>query len=196
MRVYKEHFSNDPQIPLVATQDLDLLIPNPPKIDRKVDIPAILAKYDLEEVYSPRGEYSKFINPDFEVEFLYPMKGRGETAGKIIPDLQITATPLRYMLYIQDYCEMMSYRGISVRVPKPVVFVLMKYLLTKRRKPDQRAKIEKDIATAKDLEFFLLERGFQDEFVKQYNLMPGKWRKDLLMILKENKSDLTALFKE
>ena len=36
-------------VELVATQDLDLLVTNPPEVSREVDIPELLSKYDLEE---------------------------------------------------------------------------------------------------------------------------------------------------
>jgi hypothetical protein len=36
------------------------------------------------------------VSPDFEVEFLYPDKGRGNPEGKIIKAFKIIATPLRY----------------------------------------------------------------------------------------------------
>jgi len=75
LRVYSYHFKNDPQVPIVATQDLDLLVTNPPKVSREVDIPELLRKYDLEKAYSCLDGFSKFVSPDFEVEFLYPDNG-------------------------------------------------------------------------------------------------------------------------
>ncbi len=196
LRVYSEHFNNDPQVPIVATQDLDLLVTNPPKVSRKVNVAEILSKYDLEESSSPWDSYSKFVSPDFEVEFLIPEKGRGESKGKPIKGLGITATPLRYMNFVQDHAELMDYKGFSVRVPKPTVFVLMKYLLVKKRKKTDLDKVAKDISTAKDLEFFLLENDWKDDFIFYYKDMPKKWRKDLLEILEANDSDLFKILKD
>lgn len=195
LRVYAERFENDPQVPIVATQDLDLLVTNPPKVSKEVSIPEILGKYELEEKYSPRGDYSKFVGPDFEVEFLYPEKGRGEPTGKKIPGQGIIATPLRYMHFIQDYSLLMQYKGLSVRVPEPTVFVLLKYLLTIKRKAGDTEKIAKDISTARDLEFFLLENDFEEDFIRFFNDMPQKWQQDLLKILEENESDLFDLLR-
>ena len=193
LRVYSEHFKNDPQVPVVATQDMDFLVTNPPKVSREVDIPELLSKYELEEQYSPRGDYSKFIGPDFEVEFLYPEKGKGEPTGKRVAGLKIVATPLRYMNFIQDYAETMEYKGHKVRVPEPTVFVLMKYLLTIKRKAGDKAKIAKDLSTAQDLEFFLLDNDFQQEFKDRFNDMPKKWQKELMTVLEENGSELLGL---
>lgn len=195
LRVYSYHFKNDPQIPIVATQDLDLLVTNPPEVSREVDIPRLLNKYDLEEVYSPLDGFSKFVSPDFEVEFLYPDKGRGNPEDKIIKAFKIIATPLRYMSFIQDNSKMMEYRQFSLRVPVPAVFVLMKYLLVKKRKPKDMDKIAKDISTAKEMEFFLLENGKKDDFIFYFKKMPKKWRTDLVRILKENESDLVDILK-
>ena len=59
LRVYSYHFENDSQIPIVATQDLDLLVTNPPEVSREVDIPELLRKYNLEEEYSILDRLSK-----------------------------------------------------------------------------------------------------------------------------------------
>ena len=91
---------------------------------------------------------------------------------------------------------MMEYKQFSLRVPVPAVFVLMKYLLVKKRKQKDIDKIAKDISTAKEFEFFLLENGKQDDFIFYFKKMPKKWQKDLLKILKENESDLVEVFKD
>jgi hypothetical protein len=195
LRIYSHHFKNDPRIPIVATQDLDLLVANPSKVSREVDIPKLLSKYDLEEVHSFIDGFSKFVSPDFEVEFLYPDKGRGTSQGKIIKAFKIIATPLRYMSFIQDNSKIVEYKQFSLRVPIPAVFVLLKYLLVKKRKAGDVNKIAKDISTAKELEFFLLEKGKKDDFIFYFKKMPKKWQKDLLMVLKENESDLVEIFK-
>ena len=196
LRVYSYHFGNDPQIPIVATQDLDLLVTNPTEVSREVDIPELLRKYDLEEEYSALDRLSKYVNPDFEVEFLYPDKGRGSSEGKNIKAFKIIATPLRYMSFIQDNSELMEYKQFSLRVPVPAVFVLMKYLLVKMRKPKDVDKIAKDISTAREMEFFLFENGNKNDFIFYFKKMPKKWRRDLLKILKENESDLVEVFKD
>lgn len=193
LRVYSQHYDNHPGIPIIATQDLDLLVPNPPKISREVDVGAILAKYELERQYSPRGDLSKFIGVDFEVEFLYAEQGRGESGGKVIKELGIIATPLRYLNFIQNNAEEMEYDSILVKVPNPVVFVLMKYLLVIEREKKNVIKIAKDISTAKELEFFLLEQGRGNEFQYYYTKMPKKWQSKLEGVLKEYGSDLTGI---
>lgn len=193
LRVYREHFEHDPRIPIVATQDLDFLIENPVSVGKPVDVAKIMARYGMEEERSISGQYAKFVGVDLEVEFLFPDKGRGASGGINVPELGIVAQPLRYLHFIQDFSVTMEYQGIPVRVPEPVVFVLMKYLLTIKRTGAFEIKKAKDISTARDLESFLLETGAQDDFRKRFGVMPGKWRKDLMQVLEENHSDLVEL---
>jgi len=193
LRVYAEHYDHNPQIPIVSTQDLDLLVENPPRIKKEVNVAELLEKYELEASFSPTGDQMKFVSPDFEVEFLFSEKGKGEGRGKLIKELGITATPLRYMNFLQNYTRIMKYKDIPVRVPEPPAFVLMKYLLIKKRKTVQMLKIQKDISTARDLELFLLEQGYEEDIKLCYQRMPKKWRQSLLSILMENNSELYNL---
>lgn len=191
LRVYQEYFKHDPEVPILATKDLDFLVTNPPQISNKVNIPALLEKFDLMVVHDPMGNFSKYVGPDFEVEFLYPEKGRGEQTGKYIKEFGITATPLRYLIFIQSYSIPMIYKGFKIVVPRPEVFVLMKYLLSQER--SDREKIEKDIKTAAALETFLLRAKGENGFKTYFNLMPKKWRMKLMKILKTNESDLVPI---
>jgi hypothetical protein len=193
LRVYREHFDHDPRIPVIATQDLDFLIENPVNIQTAVDVGSILERYDMEVERSVSGQYAKFVGPDLEVEFLFPDKGRGVSGGIIVPELGIVAQPLRYLHFIQDFSVSMEYQAMPVRVPEPVVFVLMKYLLTTKRSGAYKKKIAKDVSTARELESFLLESGAQDDFRERFSLMSESWKKDLMNILREYGSDLVDI---
>jgi len=193
LRVYQEHFNHDPRIPIVATQDLDFLLENPVRVSRSADVGEILARYGMEEERSVSGQYAKFVGVDLEVEFLFPDKGRGASGGLTVPELGIVAQPLRYLHFIQDFSVTMKYQSIPVRVPEPVVFVLMKYLLTIKRAGAFEIKIAKDISTARELESFLLEFGAQNDFRDRFGTMPGKWRKDLMKVLNKYESELVNI---
>ena len=39
---YQEYFGHSPHIPMIRTLDLDLMIPNPPKIQDDIDVPKLL----------------------------------------------------------------------------------------------------------------------------------------------------------
>ncbi|MCK5737487.1 MAG: hypothetical protein KAH21_13465 [Spirochaetaceae bacterium] len=54
-------------------------------------------------------------------------------------------------------------------------------------------KIAKDISTARELESFLLEFGAQNDFRNRFSIMPGIWRKDLMKVLNEYKSELVNI---
>lgn len=128
-----------------------------------------------------------------DVEFLFPDKGRGASGGINVPELGIVAQPLRYLHFIQDFSVTMDYQSIPVRVPEPVVFVLMKYLLVIKRTGAFEIKIAKDIATAKELESYLLEVGSHETFRDRFSIMPATWRKDLMRVLKEHDSELVEI---
>ncbi len=195
LRIYREMFHHDPQVPVVSTRDVDILIQNPPQISNPVDIPELLAKHNLEITHSVLGEYEKFVGPEFEVEFLYVEEGRGEPTGKNIPDLNIIAQPLRYMHYLQEHNITVLYKGMRVRVPEPAMYVLLKYFLTiKRKKGDP--KIRKDISTALALEQYLLEHGYKNVFIVSFNFMTPKQRRILLDILRKNDSALPSILSE
>ncbi|MHA1128768.1 MAG: hypothetical protein ACTSRN_07450 [Alphaproteobacteria bacterium] len=69
----------------------------------------------------------------------------------------------------------------------------MKYLLTIKRTGSFESKIAKDISTASDLEFFLLDNGAHQDFRKRFDLMPGKWQKDLMEVLEKYRSGLVDI---
>lgn len=193
LQIYREHFDGDPQIPRVSTLDIDFLLPNPPRIRQPVDIGSILSKHALEEERSIDGKMAKFVGEEFEVEFLIPDKGRGIQGGYPVKELGIIAQPLRYLSFLVDTSETMRYKGMSVRVPEPATFVLMKYLLIIKRTGKYVSKIAKDVRTAEDLGFFLLENGMAERFRLRYREMPQKWQRDLMGILLKYESDLAGI---
>ena len=190
LKVYSEKFDQHPLIPTVTTLDIDFLLTNPPKVSHKVDIGSILEKYGLEEDFSLLSGLAKFVSSDIEVEFLIPDRGAGIRGGYTVDDLGIVAQPLRYLDFINDHAETMLFRGISVRVPEPVVFVLMKYLIIIKRTGQFAKKIPKDVETAKGLKEFLLEQGEQEAFRERYLAMPKGWQKTLRGILREYDQEL------
>ena len=187
--IYKHYFSDTTEIPILRTTDVDFLIKNPPKINIKVDIPKILEHYGFVEVYSLMGNYTKFSQPDLEVEFLIPEMGRGRKKAVFIRKLNITAQPLRYLNFIQNHIITVDYKGITLKVPEPATFTLMKFLLTINRKKIE--KINKDLRTATALTKYLIKRNDQKVSFKVYFAdMPKTWQKKLKPIIKLNSPDL------
>ena len=180
--VYREYFDNTPEIPLLRTTDLDFLISNPPKIKQACDISNILKRLNFEEEMSVMGGFSKFIHPELEVEFLIPELGRGRKTAYSVKELGISAQPLRYMNIFYDFKLITEYNNIRVCVPEPTAFVLMKFIISRKRK--DKLKIRKDIFTATQLTDYLLQFSDQQRlFLKVFDSMPKGWQKSLKQIL-------------
>ena len=152
--IYRHYFNNAPEIPLLRTTDIDFLIPNPPKIRKTADVPKILEEFGFEQVFSVIGDFSKFVHPQLEIEFIIPELGKGSNKAYWVKELNISAQPLRYLHLIQKFTLEIKYLSFEITVPEPAVFVLLKFLLIIKRK-DKR-KIDKDIYTAKELADYLI----------------------------------------
>lgn len=187
--VYKRYFNDSPEIPILRTSDVDFLIPNPPKIGKQVDIPKLLEEYNFQEQFSLLGNHTKFVHPDLEIEFLIPELGRRSDKSLLISEYKVTAQPLRYLYFIQNHTLKLNYSFVNLFVPEPTVFVLLKFLISMKRK--DQTKINKDIATAVELSEFLVNLPDQvKKFERYFQEMPRKWRKKLLNITENKCPDL------
>ena len=74
--VYKEYFDNPVEISAQRTADLDILVPNPPRIHKEINVSLILNKLGLDRKVLPLDGYEKYVHPDLEVEFLTSERGR------------------------------------------------------------------------------------------------------------------------
>lgn len=181
--VYKEYFGNPVEISMQRTADLDLLVPNPPRIHKDVDVSLIFKELGFDKKVSLLDGYEKYVHPDLEVEFLTPERGRGRGKPYTIDKLHINAQGLRYLDLIQSYTIKTSYNGISINVPEPTAYVLHKFMVSDRRK--KPFKREKDIETARQLGEYLLDQESQrNKMLEIYLRMPEKWKKDLIKIVK------------
>ena len=181
--VYKEYFGNPVEISMQRTADLDLLVPNPPRIHKDVDVSLILEELGFDRKVSLLDGYEKYVHPDLEVEFQTPERGRGKGKPYRIDKLHINAQGLRYLDLIQSHTMKASYSGISINVPEPTAYVLHKFIVSDRRK--KPFKQEKDIETARQLGEYLLDQESQRNKMREiYLSMPEKWKKDLIKIVK------------
>jgi hypothetical protein len=181
--VYKEYFGNPVEISMQRTADLDLLVPNPPRIHKDVDVSLIFKELGFDKKVSLLDGYEKYVHPDLEVEFLTPERGRGRGKPYSIDKLHINAQGLRYLDLIQSYTMKTSYNGISINVPEPTAYVLHKFIVSDRRK--KPFKREKDIETARQLGEYLLDQESQRNKMQEiYLSLPEKWKKDLIKIVK------------
>lgn len=174
--IYRTYFDDDPEIPILRTTDVDFLIGMPPNIQNTFDIPAALSEIGFENEWSLQGDLCKYVHPDLEVEFLIPEHGRGTGRSVSIPNLGISAQPLRFLCLAYEQSMCISYRGYNIRVPEPEVFVLLKLLILPRRKDN--AKRMKDAYTARTLGEFLLKRSDRREYMQNlFNELPTGWQK-------------------
>ena len=178
--VYRSRFGNSPEIPILRTTDVDFLVARQPPIKTKADIPSILEQLGFETIRSPQGGYSKYIHAEMEVDFLTPEYGRGTNKAIPIDALGVYAQPLRYVSLAIDHSDVMPYRGLDVRVPKPGAFLLLKLLVISRRRDSDKAR--KDRETVRELGAFLIERTEQkEEIVCLFTSLPVGWQNTILL---------------
>jgi len=192
LAVYSENYGGSPEIPLLRTLDVDFLVPNPVRIQKKVDIPERLKELGFDVVYSVLSGYSKFVHPDLEIEFLTPEAGRGRSTPYKVTALKITAQVFRYIGLADQYAVEMNYKGFKVRVPHPAAFVLLKLLTSEKRK--KLTKKERDVSTAVQLAEFILSTPAQtDKFREIWSSLPKKWQNTVLRIAVRVASPLSQL---
>lgn len=181
---YKEHFNDSELIPAVRTSDVDLLVPWPKRVKRQVDVPALLAGLGFMETTSLLTGYSKFERGDLAVEFLMPLRGDGREQVLKVKSLGITTQGLRYLDYQPDEIVPMSYHGFAVRVPRPELYTLFKFIVHAERK--NPAKQLKDLATAQRLSDFLLKMEIgRQGLLWAYSRLTKKQQRMLLSIVKD-----------
>lgn len=153
--LYRHHFGGSDLIPAVRTTDMDLLVLRPGKPMQEADVPKALAGVGfLEEIAWATG-YAKYNREGFVVEFLSPLRGDGEEQVQTVKPFKITVQGLRHLNYQEDELLTLSYLGFSVRVPRPELYTLFKFIVHEQRK--KPAKKEKDLDTAQQMTRFLME---------------------------------------
>jgi hypothetical protein len=192
--LYRTLFTDADTMPAIRTVDLDFLVPNPPKIKHKVNIPKILEELGFVEEFSHLSGNSKFMHPDLEVEFIIPEKGRGKDGPHSIKEINIRAQGLRYVNVLQDYNMRILYEGTNVRVPEPSAFALHKLQVSnKRSRPDKKSK---DLEAAVGLGEYLITRDDQVTKMREiFSSLPAKWKKEILEIAKENSEGIYNILK-
>lgn len=183
--VYRTYFDDDPEIPILRTTDVDFLLGMPPNIQTTFDIPAALSELGFENEWSIQGDFCKYVHPDLEVEFLIPEHGRGTGRAISIPNLGISAQPLRFLSLAYERSMCISYHGYNIRVPEPEVFVLLKLLILPRRKDN--AKRMKDAYTVRTIGEFLLKRSDRRAYIqKLFDELPKGWQKKIRSVSSEH----------
>jgi hypothetical protein len=192
---YRIYFKNSPEIPTVRTLDINFLIPNPPKIKKEINIPKILENLNFKPIQSYPTGYTKYTNPELELEFLTPELGRskGDKLYKI-NKLHVSAQGLRYLNLLQSYTLKIKTGDIKVILPEPAAFVLHKFIIFERR--EKQEKMMRDLNAAKNIGEFLLKDSKQKSKLKEiFNSLPKKWKRRIEKNIKDNLPPLYGFFK-
>lgn len=183
---YKDYFSNAPEIPLLRTLDVDFLIPNPPRIQKEVNIPEILRNLNFIPLHNYITGYTKYVHPELELEFLIADLGKGKGNEPYqIPKLHINAQGLRFLNLLQSHTINVKYLDITVVVPEPAAYVLHKFIIYERR--SSKGKQLRDLLSAKEIGEFLLKNKTQKKKILDiFSSLPKKWRKTILRNMEDN----------
>lgn len=190
---YKIYFNNAPEIPLMRTLDIDLLVPKWQALKKEIDIPGILNELGFRPVRNYPLGYVKFEHPDLELEFLVPERGRGKEGPYKIEKLGINAQGLRFLSILADYVIEISYMGIAVTLPEPAAFVLHKFIIAGRRA--KRDKRERDLLAAKEIGMFILKNERQRSVLRRiFKDLPQKWQQKILESVRGEADELQELY--
>jgi hypothetical protein len=192
--LYRHHFGGSDLIPAARTADVDLLVLRPGKPMREVDIPKVLAGIGfLEDVAFATG-YAKYNREGFVVEFLSPLRGSGEEQVQKVGPLKITVQGLRYLNYREDELLILEYKGLAVRVPRPELYTLFKFIVHEQRK--KPAKKEKDLETAQQMTRFLMDSAEgRDGLLWAFSRLTKKERQAVVRITEEKAPLLRELIR-
>jgi hypothetical protein len=181
---YRILFDDAPEIPLLRTLDIDLLVPNPSRFTTNVDVSALLNQLGFDNDFDHMTGLVKYVHPDLEIQFLTPALGRAKDTPHEIRQLNINAESLTYMKMLQDYKFSMSHKGLTLWLPEPEAYTLHKILISLKRKDP--AKKEKDLMAAISIGGLCLDDETRRQRLKTiYAQLPKKWQRTIAGVLKQ-----------
>lgn len=143
---YKEYFLGQSYIASIMTRDMDLLVPVPVNIKKKVDIEDLLK--DLGFILGFKGPegYIKLEHPELTVEFLVPERGAGTNKPFKLPQLGLNAQQLRYLDLLTTKIIKVKVDGFKVNVPHPAMFSLHKLIVSGERENSGKKRKDQEAA--------------------------------------------------
>lgn len=143
---YISYFGRKNYVPTIQTIDMDLLIPDPRHLKSKpVSLPTLLQGLDFDSEMDLSG-WLRFLHPELRVEFLIPRFGPTTDDPRKIPQLGITAMPLRHTHVLTAHSINVEEAGLSLRVPHPLAFALHKLFVSSKRKERGKAIRDKEMS--------------------------------------------------
>lgn len=144
--LYREYFRGWGTIHAIRTRDMDFLVPQPLRMPRQVNVPALLM--DLGFITGWRGQEGVMLleHPEVLIEFLVSEHGRSGDAITQLPKLGVNAQRLRYMDILTMKTLRLAFGKIPITAPHPAAFALHKLLVAPRRKNMEKKLKDLDAA--------------------------------------------------
>ena len=115
--IYKEIYGKIPNIPVLRTSDLDLLVSNPRNIHHLANVDKLLQDIGFIRSFDMSSPLIKYKHSKLDIEFL-SARIRGNEKIIKIPQLSITAQVLDYMEIAVQYAMETEYIGIKLKKKK------------------------------------------------------------------------------
>ncbi len=170
---YRDYFGADNYRAAIRTRDLDFLIPIPQRFPASVDLHDLLCDLGFVLNFKGDGGWITFQHPDLILEFLTPLRGRGEPAPVPVPALGINAQSLRFLDMLAGDTVRVKFENIPVRVPHPAAFALHKLIIAPRR---QSAKMDRDREQAITVLHAVVASGKTAEISQRFRNFPVSWQ--------------------
>ena len=168
----------------LRTQDIDILIPLP-YTGKAFDFSSFFRRIGFTEHFNPDGSMF-FAAPGLKIEFLAPLKGKGNKSAQYIKNLSVSPQLLRFVDILLNEAAMIRIsRSIKVRLPAPSSFFLHKLIISTRS--NRRSKKEKDLRQAIYIgKFVILDEGEKASLLKQWNDFSIPWKNRVKKALKQS----------
>ncbi|MBL7006025.1 MAG: hypothetical protein ISR78_02965 [Spirochaetia bacterium] len=102
------------------------------------------------------------------MEFLTQDLGRGNRESTYIHKLNIKAQPLRYQHFALDHVVKVDFYGMKVAVTEPVIYLLLKGIISGERPISQKSKAMKDLSVVSSFGHYLISIPEQRKLLQYY----------------------------
>ncbi len=142
---YKDYFGGKYSA-VIATRDMDLLIPCPKTIEANTDVAELLKDLGFIVGFTGSKGYIRLEHPELIIEFLVPEIGRPMNRPYKLPQLHLNAQPLRYLELLSANTIKCKINSTTITLPHPANFALQKLLILPNRKNPAKRQKDKDAA--------------------------------------------------
>lgn len=184
MLFYREYFSADDWLPAVRTRDMDLLVPEPRRLQASLDLVEELRGLGFVPGFRGEQGYMMLQHPELILEFLVPERGRGHDGPYDISALGVNAQALRFMDMLAARIVRIPCEGMEVPVPHPAYYAVHKLVVAERRGGEKR---ERDLGQAVALlELLHRHRAKEEPEVRgALTCLSARWRSRVIRVLEE-----------